>query len=87
MTDISNLLSQADIDELIQIQDFLGSKKSATRSMITEIRSAILDSGRLRLDEWRGLRNGLRELEELIPVIDMIIKLKDQVAHEKKNAD
>jgi hypothetical protein len=72
------LLSQDQIDELMQLSEFIGSKKGATRQLIREMRSAILDSGKLSLGEWKGLRNGLREIEELLPVIDMIIKLKEQ---------
>ncbi len=71
-------LTQDMLDDLIQIQEFLTSSKSSAHSLISEIRSAILDSGKLRLDEWRSLRNGLRQIEELIPVIDVIIKLKEE---------
>jgi hypothetical protein len=72
------LLSQDQIDELMQLSEFISSKKGATRQLIREMRSAILDSGKLSLGEWRGLRNSLREIEELLPVIEMIIKLKEQ---------
>lgn len=72
------LLSQDQIDEMMQLSEFISSKKGATRQLIREMRSAILDSGKLSLGEWRGLRNGLREIEELLPVMDMIIKLKEQ---------
>ena len=72
------LLSQDQIDELMQLNEFISSKKGATRQLIKEMRSAILDSARLSLDEWKGLRKSLSEIEELLPVIDIIIKLKEQ---------
>ncbi len=76
MTD--QFLTQDMLDELIEIQEFLTGNKSSAHNLIHEIRSAILDSGKLRLDEWRSLRNGLRQIEELIPVIDLIIRLKEE---------
>ena len=76
--DSNGLLSQDQIDEMLQLSEFIDGKKGATRQLIREMRSAILDSGKLSLSEWRGLRNGMREIEELLPVIDMIIKPKEQ---------
>ena len=44
---------------------------------MAEIRTAILDSGKLSLTDWRKLRTKLREIERLIPHIDLIIELKE----------
>ena len=74
----TQLISQEQIDALMHLNEFIGSKKGATRELIREMRSAILDSGKLTLEEWKGLRRSLKEIEELLPVIDMIIKLKQQ---------
>jgi hypothetical protein len=76
------LLTQDQINELIHLNEFIKSKKGATRAFIREMRSAILDSGKLQLEEWRTLRSSLREIEELIPVMDMIIKLKQDALAE-----
>ena len=44
-------------------------------SLVEELKHAILDSGKLELDQWQTLRDHLREIEQLIPHIDLIIKL------------
>lgn len=75
-----DVVSQEQLDTLIQLSEFIGTKKGATRQLIREMRSAILDSGRLSLEEWRSLRAGLKEIEELLPVMDIIIRLKDEEA-------
>jgi len=68
------ILSQADLDELFSINEFIG--KQDKHSLVSELKMAILDSGKLELEQWRLLRVQLREIEELIPHIDLIIKLK-----------
>lgn len=69
------LLSQEEVDRLLTINGFIraGAEKS---SLIDEINDAILDSGKLSLDEWKSLRARLKEIEKLIPHIDLIIELK-----------
>ena len=69
-----NIISQADLDSLLHITDFLDQKKD--ESLIGEIKKAILDSGKLELRQWQALRSQIREIEDLIPHIDLIIKLK-----------
>ena len=76
---MDEIITQEQINQLLTLNEFISSKKSATRQLIKEIKSVILDSGKLELEGWRTLRAGLRELEDLIPVIDMIIKLKGEV--------
>ena len=73
-----NLLSQEEINELLTINGFIREKKPAEKTLIDEIKDAILDSGKLELREWRSLRDRLREIEELIPHIDLIIELKSK---------
>ncbi len=70
-----NLLSQDEVNDLLTINGFIN-EKSAQKSLIDEIKDALLDSGRLELSEWKSLRARLREIEELIPHIDLIINLK-----------
>ena len=69
------IVSQDEIDNLIGISDFIR-EEDGGHSLADEIRDALLDSGKLTLDEWRSLRDRLREIEELIPHIDFIIDLK-----------
>ena len=69
-------LSQDEVDELLKINDFINETKDRQKTLVSEIREAILDSGRLKLEEWKSLRTRLRDIEELIPHIDLIIKLK-----------
>jgi hypothetical protein len=79
MTDMNkeqkNLLSQEEVNDLLTINGFIN-EKSAQKSLIDEIKDALLDSGRLELSEWKSLRARLREIEVLIPHIDLIIDLK-----------
>ena len=71
------LLSQDEVNHLLTINRFIyeGEEKS---SLIDEIKDAILDSGKLSLDAWQSLRARLKEIEELIPHIDLIIQLKQK---------
>ena len=71
----NGIVSQDEIDDLIRIGDFIREEEDK-HSLVNEIRDALLDSGKLTLDEWQSLRNRLREIEELIPHIDFIIELK-----------
>ncbi|NMP32840.1 hypothetical protein HII17_14885 [Thalassotalea sp. M1531] len=70
------ILSQADLDKLLHINEFLEQKQED--SLVSEIKLAILDSGQLELRQWQALRAQIREIEELIPHIDLIIKLKKE---------
>ncbi|MGE5341977.1 MAG: hypothetical protein ACM3SY_10920 [Candidatus Omnitrophota bacterium] len=72
-----NLLSQEEIDELLTINGFIQDRVQK-KSLIDEIKDAILDSGRLHLSEWKSLRARLKEIERLIPHIDLIIELKQK---------
>lgn len=73
----NNLLSQDEINDLLTINGFISEGKEQ-KSLIDEIRSAILDSGKLQLAEWKSLRTRLKEIEKLIPHIDLIIELKQK---------
>lgn len=79
MSDLSeqNLLSQDEINELLTINGFI-SERSEKKSLIDEIKDALLDSGKLQLSEWKSLRARLKEIERLIPHIDLIIELKQK---------
>ena len=70
------IISQAELDKLLHINDFIEQEKDD--SLISEIKQAILDSGQLELAQWQALRGQIREIEELIPHIDLIIKLKKE---------
>ncbi|GHF81650.1 hypothetical protein [Thalassotalea marina] len=70
------ILSQSDIDDLLRINEFL--EQQDENSLVAELRRAILDSGKLELNQWESLRDHIREIEELIPHIDLIIKLKKE---------
>ena len=73
-------LSQEEIDRLLSISGFIGDTGSSDRkSLIDEIKDAVLDSGKLSLDQWLGLRDRLKEIERLIPHIDLIIELKQKL--------
>jgi|SaaInlStandDraft_1057018.scaffolds.fasta_scaffold756180_1 hypothetical protein len=76
------IIDQNEIDELLAISDFIEQKgkNNNEHSLIEEIKSAILDSGKLSLREWNSLRKKLNEIEEVIPHIDLIIRLKEQKA-------
>lgn len=68
------ILSQADLDDLLCINEFI--EQQDEKSLVSELKMAILDSGKLELAQWQQLRNQIREIEQLIPHIDLIIKLK-----------
>ena len=72
-------LDQSELDRLLLINGLLaeGSGPGST-SLVDEIRDAILDSGKLSHREWKALRDRLKEIERLIPHIDLIIELKSQ---------
>ncbi|HEX3133282.1 MAG TPA: hypothetical protein VHX44_06820 [Planctomycetota bacterium] len=73
-------LSQEELDRLLSISGFIGDGGQTDRkSLIDEIKDAILNSGTLSLDEWMGLRDRLKEIERLVPTIDLIIELKQQL--------
>ena len=71
-----SLISQAEVDELFNIHDLI-EEQTESRSLIDEIQAAILDSGKLTLTEWKSLRQRIAEIEQLIPHMDLIIKLKE----------
>ncbi|GLX77475.1 hypothetical protein tinsulaeT_08150 [Thalassotalea insulae] len=68
------ILSQKDLDDLLRINEFIEQQDDS--SLVAELKRAILDSGKLELVQWESLRDHIREIEELIPHIDLIIKLK-----------
>ena len=72
--DIDNLISQDDLDSLLRINEFI--ETDDENSLVEELKQAILDSGKLELRQWQSLREHISEIEELIPHIDLIIKLK-----------
>lgn len=82
MSEDKNLISQAEMDELMRIHDLIGGGKEDSKkqqlSLIDEIKNAILDSGKLTLDEWRSLRQRIEEIEKLSTHIDLIIQLREQ---------
>jgi hypothetical protein len=86
MTDanLEQIISQEEMNKLLRIDEFI--KQSDESSLISELKKAILDSGKLELEQWRSLRAQLLQIEELIPHIDLIIKLKQekQEKQEKK---
>lgn len=76
MTNDTNLeiITQTELDDLLHINELI--ETDDNKSLICELKHAILDSGKLSLIQWQTLRDQLREIEELIPHIDLIIKLK-----------
>jgi len=70
------LISQADLDNLLRINEFI--EQVDENSLVSELKQAILDSGKLETTQWEILRDHIREIEELIPHIDLIIKLKKE---------
>ncbi len=76
-------ISQEDMDSLLA--GFVSEDGDSNQNLIDEIQEAILDSGKLSLMQWVSLRSKLREIEELIPTIDLIIKLKSK--NENKRTD
>lgn len=61
---------------MLSINGFLSKDENQKTDLITEIHEAILDSGRLSLEEWTALRDKLSDIERLIPHIELIIQLK-----------
>lgn len=78
MVETSNdeIISQEDINNLLRINEFIDQVDE--NSLVSDLKKAILDSGKLELEQWQCLRNQLLEIEELIPHIDLIIKLKQE---------
>lgn len=76
MSEEINIISQQDLDELLRINEFI--EQADENSLVHELKQAILDSGKLELHQWQSLRDHIREIEELIPHIDLIIKLKKE---------
>ncbi|MBA6373375.1 hypothetical protein H4J56_18320 [Colwellia sp. BRX8-4] len=70
------IISQAELDNLLRINEFI--EQVDENSLVSELKLAILDSGKLELTQWESLRDHIREIEELIPHIDLIIKLKKE---------
>ena len=70
------IISQDDLDTLLHINEFI--ERDENDSLVCELKHAILDSGKLSLAQWKSLRAHLQEIEELIPHIDLIIKLKKE---------
>lgn len=68
------IISQQDLDNLLRINEFI--EQEDENSLVSELKQAILDSGKLELYQWESLRAHIAEIEELIPHIDLIIKLK-----------
>ena len=80
-----NLISQAEIDELLAIHELISSgEKPDSKSLIDEIKDAILDSAKLTLDQWQSLRKRIHEIEVLIPHIDLIVQLKESQERREK---
>jgi len=71
-----SILSQADLDSLLRINEFIDQHDE--NSLVSELKRAILNSGKLELGQWEVLRDHINEIEELIPHIDLIIKLKKE---------
>jgi len=72
----TEIISQADLDNLLRINEFI--EQHDENSLVSELKRAILDSGKLETSQWEALRGHIREIEELIPHIDLIIKLKKE---------
>lgn len=68
-------LSQNEVDSLLM--RFI-SKQVEQKTLVEEIKEALLDSAKLSLAEWHELRDRIREIEELSPHIDAIIKFKTE---------
>ena len=76
-SDNQDIISQAELDSLLRINEFIQPRNE--NSLVTELKHAILDSGKLELEQWESLRDHLNEIEQLIPHIDLIIKLKKEI--------
>ncbi len=74
-SEIQDQVTQEEIDNLLKIGDLISAKNQQQKSLVDEIHEAILDSGKLTLKEWTDFRASLKEIEELIPHIDLIINL------------
>ncbi len=72
----NEIISQDELNNLLQLNEFIEEQKN--HALVSEIKKAILDSGKLQLGQWESLRAHIREIEELIPHIDLIIKLKKE---------
>lgn len=72
----NTIISQEDINNLLRINEFIDQVDE--NSLVSDLKKAILDSGKLELEQWQCLRNQLKEIETLIPHIDLIIKLKKE---------
>jgi hypothetical protein len=72
----SEIISQSELDNLLRINEFI--EQVDENSLVSELKLAILDSGKLELTQWEVLRDHIREIEELISHIDLIIKLKKE---------
>ncbi len=77
------ILTQDEMDSLLS--GFVSDDETGNENLIDEIYEAILDSGQLSLMQWVKLRERLRQIEELIPHIDLIIRLKSK--NEAKRTD
>ena len=71
-------LSQDEVDRLLKFSGMLTEGNDHV-SLVDEIKTAILDSGKLSLTEWMAMRNRLKEIEQLIPIIDVIIRIKQEM--------
>ncbi|MFT5298684.1 MAG: hypothetical protein ACI9YH_004734 [Colwellia sp.] len=76
MTKNTEIISQSELDNLLRINEFI--EQVDENSLVNELKLAILDSGKLELTQWKVLRDHIRDIEELIPHIDLIIKLKKE---------
>ena len=74
-------ISQDAMDSLLS--NFVSEEIGSNESLMDEIHEAILDSGRLSLMQWVSLREKLREIEELVPHIDLLIKLKSKAENKR----
>ncbi|MEW6989528.1 hypothetical protein AADZ91_02465 [Colwelliaceae bacterium 6441] len=70
------IISQVELDNLLRISEFI--EQGDENSLVSELKKAILDSGKLEINQWESLRDHIREIEELVPHIDLIIKLKKE---------
>ena len=58
------IISQDELDNLLELNEFIEEQKSHT--LINEIKEAILDSGKLKLEQWETLRQHIKEIVTLI---------------------
>ena len=70
------IISQVDLDQLLHINEFIEAQHE--NSLVSELKQAILDSGKLELVQWELLRQHISEIETLIPHIELIIQLKKE---------